>query len=116
MSASLKIARRIGALLEPEIGVGVDSQRMLDDPRYARDVLLVCDAHVGHELAQLASWFRRCASAAATAAESGSDADDFIISFFDALGPASRPFQQPAQQEPGRPGAAASHAAAMAAG
>lgn len=58
----LKIASRIGALLQQEIGVGVDAMRMLNERLYMRDVLLVCDAHRGHELAELASWFRRSAA------------------------------------------------------
>lgn len=60
----LKIASRIGALLEQEIGVGVDAKRMLTERLYMRDVLLVCDAHRGNELAELASWFRRSAAEA----------------------------------------------------
>lgn len=60
----LKIASRIGTLLEQEIGVGVDAMRMLTERLYMRDVLLVCDAHRGHELAELASWFRRSAAEA----------------------------------------------------
>ena len=58
----LKIASRIGALLEHEIGLGVDPQRMLTERLYMRDVLLVCDAHRNTELAELAGWFRRAAA------------------------------------------------------
>ncbi len=58
----LKIAARIGTLLEQEIGIGVDARRMLTERLYLRDVLLVCEAHRGNELAQLASWFRRSAA------------------------------------------------------
>jgi len=58
----LKIAARIHTLLQQEIGVGVDSTRMLTERLYMRDVLLVCDAYAGTELAQLAIWFRRCAT------------------------------------------------------
>lgn len=58
----LKIAARIGTLLEQEIGTGVDAGRMLTDRLYMRDVLLVCEAHRGHELAELATWFRRSAA------------------------------------------------------
>jgi hypothetical protein len=61
----LKIAARIGTLLEQEIGLGVDAQRMLTERLYMRDVLLVCDAHKsgpGTELAELATWFRRSAA------------------------------------------------------
>jgi len=55
----LKIARRINALLTQELGHGVDARRMLAEPLYARDVLLVCDAHREHELATLSPRFRR---------------------------------------------------------
>ena len=54
----LKIADRIDTLLRAELGVGLDLQRMLDEPLYRRDVLLVCDAHAGHELAELARLYR----------------------------------------------------------
>lgn len=60
----LKIAARIGALLEQEIGIGVDAKRMLTERLYLRDVLLVCEAHRGNELADLARWFRRSAAEA----------------------------------------------------
>ena len=53
------IAQRIGSLLERELGQGVDARRMLNDPLYARDVLLVCKAHPGSELDQLAQRFRK---------------------------------------------------------
>ncbi|MCW5635822.1 MAG: hypothetical protein KIT17_20970 [Rubrivivax sp.] len=59
-----RIAERIGSLLEPTLGMGVDAQRMLADRLYRRDVLLVCDAHRGTELAELARWFRRSAAEA----------------------------------------------------
>ena len=54
----LRIADRIDALLLVELGRGIDLQRMLAEPLYARDVLLVCQAHKGHELAALAGDFR----------------------------------------------------------
>ena len=60
----LKIAARIGTLLDQEIGIGVDAKRMLTERLYMRDVLLVCDAHRGNELAELATWFRRSAAEA----------------------------------------------------
>ncbi|MBZ8139025.1 hypothetical protein CLD22_03805 [Rubrivivax gelatinosus] len=49
-----RIATLLGATLETE----VDARRLLADPLYRRDVLLVCDAHVDHELAVLAARFR----------------------------------------------------------
>jgi hypothetical protein len=54
-----KLAQRIDLLLQRELGQGIDSQRMLAQPLYARDVLLVCDAMKGSELAQLAAQFRQ---------------------------------------------------------
>ncbi len=55
---ALRIADRIDALLHQELGQGIDLQRMLEEPLYARDVLLVCEAHRDHELAELARDFR----------------------------------------------------------
>ena len=55
----LKIVSRMNALLLRELGEGVDPVRMLAEPVYARDVLLVCDAMRGTELAELAPLFRR---------------------------------------------------------
>jgi hypothetical protein len=69
-SRCLKIATRIGTLLEHELGLGVDARRMLTERLYLRDVLLVCEAHRG-SLAELAAWFRR--SAAESAAGSTGD-------------------------------------------
>lgn len=60
----LKIAARVSTLLEKDIGVAVDTTRMLTERLYMRDVLLVCDAHPGTELAQLAIWFRKSAAEA----------------------------------------------------
>jgi hypothetical protein len=55
----LKIALRINARLHSELGEGIDAQRMVTDPLYQRDVLLVCDALVGTEAHSLAGSFRR---------------------------------------------------------
>jgi hypothetical protein len=54
----LQIATRIHYLLLREIGQGIDIERMLKQPRYERDVLLVCDACPGTELATLAQQYR----------------------------------------------------------
>ena len=62
MSASarlLQIAARIDQLLVEQIDQGIDLARLVQEPRYARDVLLVCDACRGTELPQLAAEFRR---------------------------------------------------------
>ena len=58
----LKIADRIHLLLVREIGQGLDRQRMVKEPLYARDVLLVCDALPGTDAPSLAGHFRRAAA------------------------------------------------------
>jgi len=55
----MKIAGRINALLVREMGQGIDPARMLAEPLYARDVLLVCEALPGTELAELVPKFRQ---------------------------------------------------------
>jgi hypothetical protein len=55
---SLQIATRIHFALLREIGVGIDIGRLLKQPLYARDVLLVCDACTGHDLPRLATALR----------------------------------------------------------
>ncbi len=59
----LKLADRIDALLKHEIGQGIDRQRLLADPLYSRDVLLVCEALVATAGPLLARSFRRAAAA-----------------------------------------------------
>jgi hypothetical protein len=54
----LQIAERIRLLLTAELGTRIDVGRLLSDPRYARDVLWVCDAYPGRELARLAAELR----------------------------------------------------------
>jgi hypothetical protein len=44
-----------------ELGQGIDVERMLKQERYARDVLLVCDACRDSELARLAGEYRLAA-------------------------------------------------------
>lgn len=58
----LKIADRIHLLLVREIGQGLDRQRMVKEPLYARDVLLVCDAMRHTDAPFLAGHFRRAAA------------------------------------------------------
>ena len=55
----LQLAQRIHELLLREIGHAIEVERLLADPRYARDVLLVCDAGPGGELQPLVSLFRQ---------------------------------------------------------
>jgi hypothetical protein len=52
------IASRIDLQLRRHLDQGVDVYRALSDARYARDVLLVCDAMVGTDLPLLARQFR----------------------------------------------------------
>ena len=63
--SSLQIATRIHVLLLHEIGQGIDIENMVSRPRYARDVLLVCDACRGSELVELAQLFRSATPASA---------------------------------------------------
>ncbi len=53
-----KIADRLNAGLQRELGQGIDRDLLVHQALYARDVLLVCDAMRGSELAQLARAFR----------------------------------------------------------
>jgi hypothetical protein len=55
---ALQIATKIHFFLLREMGQGIDVEQMLNQPRYARDVLLVCDACRGTELARLAEQYR----------------------------------------------------------
>ena len=54
----LQLAQHIHQLLLREIDHAIEVERLLADPRYARDVLLVCEAVPGGELQPLASLFR----------------------------------------------------------
>ena len=61
----MQLATRIHRLLLREIGHDIEVERLLSDARYARDVLLVCDAVPGGELVPLAALFRVATMAAA---------------------------------------------------
>jgi hypothetical protein len=54
----LQVAQRIHQLLVREIDHAIEVERLLTDPHYARDVLLVCDALHGSEAPSLATRFR----------------------------------------------------------
>jgi hypothetical protein len=53
-----QLAQRIHQVLAHEIDHAIEVERLLTDPRYARDVLLVCDALPGSEAPPLARQFR----------------------------------------------------------
>lgn len=57
--ARLQIATKIHFFLLRELDHGIDIEKMLSNERYARDVLLVCQACRGTELATLAEQFQR---------------------------------------------------------
>lgn len=59
----IQIAQRIRQDLIREIDHEILIERLLDDARYARDVLLVCDAMVGGDLPALATMFREASAA-----------------------------------------------------
>jgi hypothetical protein len=92
----LQIAGRIDAALQATLGEGIDLGRMLAEPLYRRDVLLVCDAHPGSELALLARQFREASIAEepepAGSTDSGFSPSRFFNSLFGALG---MPVDQP---------------------
>lgn len=59
--------QQLAAQLRQELGATLDSARMATDARYARDVLLVCDAMIGTALPGLARLVRATRAAPATA-------------------------------------------------
>jgi hypothetical protein len=65
------IATRIDLKLRRLLGQGVDATRAISDTRYARDMLLVCDAMAGTDLPQLASDFRAAGEQVAAARRGG---------------------------------------------
>jgi hypothetical protein len=54
----LQVATRIHFQMLRELGFGIEVGKMLKRPLYARDVLLVCDAQQGSELARLSQRYR----------------------------------------------------------
>ncbi len=53
------IVSRIDLQLRRHLGQAVDTHRAISDTRYAKDMLLVCDAMEGTDLPHLASQFRQ---------------------------------------------------------
>ena len=86
----LKIADRIHRVLVRQLGQGLDRQRMVREPLYARDVLLVCDALRDTDAPFLAQHFRRAAAApeegegGSAARASGFSVSRFLGSLFGA--------------------------------
>jgi hypothetical protein len=73
----LQIADAMHELLLRELGEGVDGLRMIAEPLYARDVLLVCDALEDTAVATLARHYRIAANEReAAAAGTAPDPDD----------------------------------------
>jgi hypothetical protein len=69
------IASRIDLQLRRHLDHGVDVYRAVSDARYARDMLLVCDAMQGTNLPLLARQFRQAGALMASDAQlSGRDA------------------------------------------
>jgi hypothetical protein len=103
----LTIAGRIDSALQRELGEGIDLARMLSDPLYQRDVLLVCQAQGAPELTAMAGEFRDAHEAAqvetdgADGADSGFSPSRFFNSLFGALG---LPSEQPPDSRERRPG------------
>ena len=90
----LTIAARIDAALLRELGEGIDLARMLSDPLYQRDVLLVCEAHEAPELKAMASEFQQASQAAEAemaGRDSGFSPSRFFNSLFGALGGSGEP-------------------------
>jgi hypothetical protein len=105
----LKISARMNGLLRRELGEGIEPARMLAEPLYARDVLLVCDALRGSELAELAARFRRAMVAEPDASgppgASGFSASRFLSSIFggaSTLDPLESPAPPPSRRWFGR--------------
>lgn len=73
MDTRAVIAQRIDLQLRRQLGEGVDAPRTLHDERYARDVLLVCDAMVGTDLPLLARQFRAAGRSAQANPSGGHD-------------------------------------------
>jgi hypothetical protein len=67
----LQLATRIHYALLRELGQGIDVGRLLKQPPYARDVLLVCDACAGNDLPRLARALRGAMQEAIDAGASG---------------------------------------------
>lgn len=104
----LKIADRINALLLRELRQGIDRQRMVEEPLYARDVLLVCEAFPGGDLSSLAKHFRAAAAetaeapagASASGPTSGFSASRFLSSIFGPISTLEPPPHKPAGGKP----------------
>jgi hypothetical protein len=77
----LQLATRIHYALMRELGFGIDVGRLMKQPLYARDVLLVCDGCSGHDLPRLAIAFRGLTTAEAEGIDAAG-ASQFASSLF----------------------------------
>ncbi len=99
----LQIAQLLHPLLQREIGHSIEIERLLGDPRYARDVLLVCDALPDSALRALAAAFRASMPViGATAPGSARRPTDHGLSRDSTGFGLSQPATAPAQAEPVR--------------
>lgn len=97
----LQIATRIHYALLRELGFGVDLGRLLKQPLYARDVLLVCDACAGNDLPRLARAFRGATHDAAVALAAGASETAGLSTFGSSMPwPASQASQASAESLP----------------
>jgi len=102
----LQLATRIHYALMRELGFGIDVGRLMKQPLYARDVLLVCDACSGHDLPRLAIAFRGLTIAEAEGVDTAG-ASQFASSLFQTSTAQSSQFNasqsQPASTEAASP-------------
>ena len=80
----LLIARQLHAALLLEIGHEIEIERLVSDGRYARDVLLVCDACAATTLPLLATQFRAMV-APVEAAEAEAMDTDIVMNMPDSM-------------------------------
>jgi hypothetical protein len=108
-----QIAQQLEQGLRREIGHPIAIERLLGEPRYARDVLLVCDALPSAELRALAALFRAQEQAPTNPEAPGAPSASTLVGSAP-MAPGSAGFGQPlpampspiADPPPGVPGVA----------
>lgn len=102
LSDRQQMAQRLHQLLLHELSYGIDVAQLLNEPLYARDVLLVCEALRGTELATLAADYRRASAGVLGALAAGSLAPGHVLQSTDwsrntsGFGPLTQPPPQDA--------------------